>query len=284
MIWFALNEGWRSFRNLGIGGMLTLASLSVTLTLAALTAEGYSMLAQWNSALLKKFEIEAFLSTDVAEDRTNAIRGQIEHLQGVRGVDLVSRAAALDRFKNEFDTDLLNVLGYNPLPASLIITLTDDAVRGRQWPQIAQQIKSMGGVDDVSYQGELVGEIDLFYKRMGRSLGLLIGGALLLSLFFAWMTIAAAIKSRGEFIHILLLCGGSRLMARGPFIALGGYYGIAAGVIGLLFTMVITAIVSVGWEIQAKVPLNWAPLLIIAGVLIGAITAGSVAGNKIRTV
>jgi len=136
----------------------------------------------------------------------------------------------------------------------------------------------------VIYQGELMGEVDRFYGRAGAALIWLIGGALAVSLVFTGMTIAAAIKSRGEFIQIVLMCGGSRMMARGPFIALGGFYGLAAGCIGAAVAAGVSTLVTVGWEIEAHFPVKWLPMLAAAGILLGSATAGWVAGRKIRQV
>jgi len=284
LIYFILKEGWRSFRTLGIGGALTLSALTATLALAALTLEGFLLLSNWNQALLEKFEIEVFLAPDVADDDVDIIAKRIERLEGVTKTLIVTRAEAAERFREQFDSNLLEVLGYNPLPPSIITTLSKSAVKQRKWMELAKQIGNVDGVEDVVYQGELVSEVDRFYNRAGSALIWLIGGALIVSLIFTGMTTSAAIKSRGEFIQAVLMCGGSRMMARGPFIALGGYYGAVGGMVGAGVAAGVSALVTVGWEIEAHFPLEWLPLLATIGILFGGATAGWVAGRKIRQV
>lgn len=281
---FVLKEGWRSFRTLGIGGLLTLAALTTTLTLGALTAEGFLLLSRWNRALLEKFEIEAFLGSDIKDEKVGEVEVEIRRLPEAARTQIITRQDAAERFKSEFGSDLFDALGYNPLPPSVIVTLKPEAVQRRSWGDVSKRIKSIAGVEDVIYQGELVSEVDRFYARTGTALIWLIGIALAASLGFTAMTIAAAIKTRSEYIQIVLMCGGSRLMARGPFIALGGYYGLAAAVIAAAIAMGISALVTVGWEIDMDFPFNWIPILAAAGVLLGGSTASWVAGKKIRQV
>jgi len=284
MIGFALREGWRSFRTLGIGGLLTLAALTVTLALGALTAEGYLMLKNWQKSALESFEVEAFLVADITQAGATRVIEEAGKIDKVVGVRYISREEAAQRFKVQVGGDLLEVLGYNPLPPSIIVKLAGTISQKDAWRLVTKSLEKIDGVDEVVYQGDLLQELDEFYSRASRTLGILIGGAVLLSLFFTALTVAAAIRSRHEFIQIVLMCGGSRLMARGPFVALGGYYGAVAGVTGGVLTALILWIATLGWELDARLPLEWAPLMVGAGVLIGGVTAGWVAGRKIRTV
>ncbi len=284
MISFALREGWRSFRTLGIGGLLTLAALTVTLALGALTAEGYLMLRNWQKSALENFEIEAFLVADISEANARRVIEEAGKIDRVVGVRYITRDEAAERFKTQVGGDLLDVLGYNPLPPSIVVKLSGTMSQKEGWRLVTKTLEKMEGVDEVVYQGDLLQELDEFYSRASRTLGMLIGGAVLLSLIFTGLTVAAAIRSRHKFIQIVLMCGGSRLMARGPFVALGGYYGAVAGVTGGVLTAIILWLATLGWELDARLPLEWAPLMVAAGVLIGSVTAGWVAGRKIRTV
>ncbi len=284
MIGFAFYEGWRSFRTLGIGGLLTLAALTVTLALGALTAEGFLMLHNWQKTALEKFEIEAFLVADISDNGAKRVIDETGKIDKVIGVRYISRDEAAKRFREQVGGDLLDVLGYNPLPPSIIVALSGAISHKEAWKTVTKALEEIDGVDEVVYQGDLLQELDEFYSRASRTLAMLIGGALVLSLVFTGLTVAAAIRSRHEFIQIVLMCGGSRIMARGPFIALGGYYGAVAGVTGGVLTAVILWLATLGWELDARLPLEWAPLMVGAGVIIGGVTAGWVAGQKIRTV
>jgi len=284
MIAFAIREGWRSFRTLGIGGLLTLASLTVTLALGALTAEGYFMLNNWQKSALENFEIEAFLFADISEPAVQRVIAEAEKIDKVVGVRYITRDEAAARFKAQVGSDLLDVLGYNPLPPSIIVKLAGSMSQKEAWRIVTRSLQKIEGVDEVIYQGDLLQELEEFYSRASRTLGMLIGGALVLSFVFTGLTVAAAIRSRYEFIQIVLMCGGSRLMARGPFVALGGYYGAVAGITGGCLTAIILWLTTLGWEVNARLPLEWAPVMVAAGVIIGSGTAGWVAGRKIRTV
>ncbi|MDP8227965.1 MAG: permease-like cell division protein FtsX [Candidatus Electryoneaceae bacterium] len=284
IIWFALKEGWRNFRHLGILGLLTLISLTVTLTLTGGSVRGYLLIEEWTQGLLGRFEIEAFLSPQTDSLAAMELMDVVSSIEQVKSVRYVSPDEAAERFTRQFGGEMFELLEYNPLPSSFVVTLKQESDAATSWAQTALLMEHLEGVDDVVYQGELLSQVDHFYSRGGLGVIIVLGTTLLLSMAFTAMTVYSAIRSREDFIHIVLICGGSWTMARGPFVALGVYYGIASGLFASVMLKVAVEVIRLGWEITVPIPLWWSAGLMVVGILIGIIGASWAAGRRIKEV
>jgi len=282
MIFFALREGWRNFRNLGILGLLTLVSLAITLIVIGISARGYFLVEEWTEDLLGKFEIEAFLDPRIDSSAVSHLQADIYNLSEVQSVRFISKATAAERFERQFGGELLNLLAYNPLPPSFVVTMAPSLDPTETWSLTANVIKTMKGVEDVVYQGELLNQVQDFYRSAAKTLFIIVSLTLILSFGFTIMTVYSAIRSREDFIHIVLICGGSRAMARGPFVAMGMYYGIAGGLFASASLFGIGEILLLGWGIVADIPLYYPAGLVTIGAIVGMMGAGWAAGRRIR--
>jgi len=284
MIGFALKEGWLSFRNLGLLGLLTLLTLIITLTLFGLTITGYAILQEWNRGLLGRFEIEAFFKDAADTTQIETALTTIRRHPYVKTARFISRNEAAKRFNAEFGMDILDVLQYNPLPASIVVTLATDTYPQIAWQSVANALKDCPGIDEVIYEGELLSQLQNLYQDIGQKSALAVGTTLLISIVLSVLTVMGAIKSRIEFIRVILLSGGTRWMARGPFTALGFYYGLFSGLVAGAITYAVFKFLIYGWGIQAKPGLLILGGLIAAGILIGALSASFAAGRWIKEV
>lgn len=96
------------------------------------------------------------------------------------------------------------------------------------------------------------------------------------------LTVVGEIKSREEFIRIVAMSGGTRFMARCPFIAMGAYYGFIAGIFAAGLSYVVGWIINAGWGISAIPDYRELAIIPAAGILIAVVGSSWVAGSRIR--
>jgi len=282
VILFSIVEGWRNFKNLGIVGLLTICSLTFTLILIGISLHGYLIVESWRKGLLGKFEIEAFLipgadSTSIAE-----LAVKLSAVKLVDRVTYISPEQAADRFRQQFDIDLNDMMGYNPLPSSYIVKLVKEADPATSWQTVSNIITTFEGVDEVVFEGKVLARVERFYQKTGAVAMVSVGVMVVVSLVFTTLTAISSIKASEDFIRLIALSGGSRAMAMGPFIVMGGYYGALAGGIAVSVVYFMTIMFQLGWEGQTVVPVIWIPFLVGSGILIGVVGAGWSASRKIR--
>lgn len=282
MIAFSINEGWRNLRNLGIYGLLTIVSLTLTLTILGISTSGFKVIKAWRSGLLGRFEIEAFLYTDIDTVQTAVLLEGIRHLESVDEVRYISRDMAVKKFSEQFGPELFELIEYNPLPASFVIKLAADADPSESWKTTSEAVQNMKGIEDVVYQGELLASVDRFYRRGGVIAVIAVTLMMLVSLLFTVMTVVGVIKSRQGFIRVIALSGGSRLMACGPFVVMGIYFGLISSTIAAMIVYIIDWVVSVVLGLPISLTLDWALVVYIAGILVGVSGSGWAAWRHIR--
>lgn len=282
MFYFSLREGWRCFGNLGVIGLLTLASLTITLTLIGFSLRGYLLVEEWKKGLLGRFEIEAFLAAETDSLAAVEITQQILALPDVGQVKYISPEKAAELFSQQFGVDLYDLIESNPLPSSLVLTLKEEADPANSWAKTADLIAGFDKVEDVVYEGNLLAEVDRFYKTAGMGIGLAVVLTLIVSFVFTILSVQSAIRSKEELIQIITLSGGTRSMARGPFIALGGYYGIISGLTASCIMALLGWFIKVGWGLGSILPAWWIPVWIMGGACFGMIGAGWAAGRRIK--
>ena len=174
------------------------------------------------------------------EDRLS--RGGMQELERTlksdRAVDdvlYISREQALGEFRLQFpsESQLLEGLGENPLPASFVVTLapnyrSPDAMKG--W---VERVQTMEGVAKVDYNQEW---INLLAKLVGYIELAAIGVGTLLSAAAVTIignTIRLALLARREEIEILRAIGATRTFIRIPYFLEGAVLGACGSALSL---------------------------------------------------
>jgi cell division transport system permease protein len=237
---FAVVRAWQGFwRN----AMMSLAATSTVVLMLVLLSGLFIVLGGLNSGLEfieSKVGVTARLIDDLPPEQVDALVADIEALPGVQGVDYVPPEEALDRLKEAYREQGLELdLGGAPISlyASVEIDLTDpnfansvqDALQDR--PEV-ERITTR----QVDYN-KLLSIIGVV-RTVGIAALVLVG---LTVLFMIVNMIRIAVYSRSGEIEIMRLVGASDSFIRWPFIL----EGILCGVIGAVVTIIL---VAVAWE------------------------------------
>ncbi|MDP3956715.1 MAG: permease-like cell division protein FtsX [bacterium] len=240
-------------------------------------------------AVRDKIDISVYFKTSTAEDDVLRVKRSLEGLAEVKQVDYISRAEALQMFKDRHQNDdtitqAVTQLGDNPLSASLNIKAHDPT----QYALISDYLNNdtlKQFIEKVSFaQNQTV--ID----RLALIIDTLEKGGFLLTLFLSLVaglvifnTIRLAIYSNREEIGIMRLVGASNTFIRGPYVFTGMIYGVIAAVLSIL--LIAPAVFFVSPYLEVFIPglnfksyfLSSLPIIILyqllAGVLLGTISS-----------
>jgi cell division transport system permease protein len=227
-------EAWEEFRhspgpNLLAASVLA-ASLFVASALLLVLSNVGRTLEEWGSRL----RVDVFLADSARPDEVEALRADIEAIEGVARVAVVDKDEALARFRAAFGalSEAAEELEENPLPVSLEAYL--DPVRATDAAQsVLEKVQGEGIVDEVRWDRPLVDRIGAalrFVRMGGGALGAFVFGAL--TLVMAGVLRLAVLARRDE-IEIMRLVGASSGMVRGPFLLAGAVQGAAGAVAAL---------------------------------------------------
>ena len=190
-------------------------------------------------------QIEVFLLDDTDKAQAEQIMTQIRTHEGVTDVQYRSKAEALEILKERWGESgyLLDSLGKNPLPASILISVESLDNAG----EVAAYAGTLDGIEDVQYYQETV-------EKLTKITNFLQIGALIIMVFLvvvSGVVVSNTLKrtefARAQALRIMKYVGATNWFIRGPFLAEGIIIGmlaalISTGLIALIYKELIAAI------------------------------------------
>ena len=234
---YALRQGWASLWR--SRGSTAFAVLAIALAMMVL---GTLLLVTWNAQrVMERLTSAAEFSVYLRDDATSEQRGTIESLiddsGAATGRDYVSKADALQRFRQEFAELATLASGFedNPFPASVEVRIREDAERDGRADALVKRLASLPGVADVRYDRQWLEQLANGLSTV-RAAGLVLVGLMVVA---AAVTVATVVRlglyARRAEIEIMELVGSPMAFIRGPFVA----EGILQGGIGALLALVV---------------------------------------------
>jgi len=298
MLWTNVKRILRSgLLNFSRNTFVSLASILVMIiTLSVITSLIFlsAILNRSLNEIRDKVDVNVYFLTTAPEEDILALQKTIETLPEVASVVYTSREQALQDFRERHENDqftlqALDELGENPLGASLNIKAKDPS----QYEGIAQlldeqQILSAEGssiIDKVNYyQNRLAIEkltsIINTADRLGLALAII---SAFVSVLITFNTIRLTIYISREEIAVMRLVGASAAYIRGPFVVVGIFYGVVAGLLTLLIFYPVTLWLGketqnffIGLNVFDYYTSNFGQIflvVILSGVVIGAISS-----------
>jgi cell division transport system permease protein len=227
---YLARESVRSFKRLrGLSVVSTLIMGVALLMLALFTLVTVNLRAVAHT-FQKEIEIVAFLEDGRAVEEIQDLRQRLLEYHGVETVSYVSKGDALSEFRSQLgsDSDLLDVLDENPLPASLRVRLSDETRTSEKLELLSAWLHEMPGVEEVRYGDQWVRRLER-YVHVFLLLDLLVGAIVVASaLFVISNTVRLTVMARERSIEIMRLVGATDWFIRTPFLVEGAVQGAAA--------------------------------------------------------
>lgn len=198
-------------------------------------------------------QVEVFLLDDTSKADAEKLMGQISAQLGVTEVQYRGKAEALEIMKERWGESgyLLDSLGSNPLPASILISVDSLENAG----SIATYAGTLDGIDDVQYYRETVEKLTKITNFLQIGALIIMGFLVIVSVVVVSNTVKLTVFARAKEIAIMKYVGATNWFIRGPFLAEGIIIGVLAALlstacIALIYDRMIDA---VGTQILAIV-------------------------------
>lgn len=240
-------------------------------------------------------QLSVYLEDGVEADAAQALQAEIEALEDVASTQLLDRELALAEFQQHSGLgDALQQLAYNPLP-DVILVMPQSIEGGASALQpLRDRLAQLPGVDEVQIDllwVERLTSILAMFERFTGGLAVLLVLALLLVMA---NTIRLAIESRRNEILVIKLVGGTDAFVRRPFLYLGVFYGLLAGLLAWLLlaaglSWLNVTVRQVAALYQSDFALSGMPLadglvLLAGAMLLGLAGAWLAVGRHIRDI
>ena len=243
---YTVKQGFTQiFRNRG----MSLASIFSILAMLFILGIFFAILVNLNlfTEVVKQDydQVEIFMEETSCQEQIDGAMSKLENFEGVDSVAYRTKEEALDIMKERWGESgyLLDSLGENPLPASILISVNsiEDATA------VSEYAGTLEGVEDIQYYQETVDKLTSVTN--GLQIGALIVMAFLIVVCVVVVsnTIKLTVFARAREIRIMKYVGATNWFIRGPFMAEGIIIGIiaalaAAGLMTLLYSNVVNII------------------------------------------
>lgn len=290
---YFVGEALSSFRRNWVMSLVAVTIIYISLLLVGsffLMSAGLNRIV---SSVEQKVSVQVFVKDGAAPADVQTLQSNIARIANVDGINYVSKAQALERFKERTKNtpQLVEQLRGNPLPASLEVKLKDprefrgvvDAIKAD--PALAKVIKDPANPEkeDIKYGQSVVENLFKLTSVIRIFAAVFLVLLLVVSLVLIGNTIRLAIYSRRREIGIMRLVGASNWFIRTPFLMEGVLQSLIGSALALL-TLIAAQSAIVPWlqnnlkflpiEIGGATVAQLAALLIVSGALIGLTGSG----------
>ena len=228
----ALRKPWATLLTIAVMGLALALPLGLSIVM--------DNLRHFAGSVQQSREINLVLKADVDAAAAERTAGTLRGRGDVASVELRTPEQALAGFRESSGLgEALDALGDNPLPSLLIVVPRGDDDAG-----LVAALEALPQADQVHHDAVWRKRLDSwlrFGERVVQVLSLLLGlGAVLV----VGNTVRLDIQSRREEIGVLQLLGASDGFIRRPFLYLGVWYGLGAGLLAL------GLIAAAGWALR----------------------------------
>lgn len=213
-------------------------------------------------------KVEIFLLDETGEDEAQGIMDSLEKRDGVRDVEFRSKDDAMNIMKKRWGENsyLLDSLGDNPLPNSVIVTVDSLEDAGA----VTKYADTLDGVEDVKYYQETVEKLTSVTDFLQIAALVIMAFLVVVSVVVVSNTIKLTVVARAKEISIMKYVGATNWFIRGPFFAEGVIIGIFSSLVsaGITYILYSKAVELLGAQVMMILSSPLVPAGYLAGNLI----------------
>ncbi|MBI3562031.1 MAG: ABC transporter permease [Gammaproteobacteria bacterium] len=231
VFFYSLGQLWRTPLSLLMTATVIGIALALPTGLHVLLQNAQRLSDGWDGAA----KISVFFGLPTLESQVRKVQTDIQQLPEVANVVFISREQALSEFKQQSGFgEALNALTENPLPQVLVVS-PKSSTEPTALDQLVERLRALPQVEYVQLDRQWVKRLFAIMAIASRGIDIL-GGMLALGVVLViGNTIRLAIQNRREEIVVIKLIGGTDAFIRRPFLYTGFWYGLAGGIMALVF-------------------------------------------------
>lgn len=237
---YLFRESFSGFNRAKLASFISIFTVTISLILLGVFASLSISFFEVLTEIRNRVEVEVFLNDYVQPDGANQLSQEIKLNPGIDSTVYISKQEAAKIFKRQFGEDITTVLGANPLPSSIKVTVKPSYANLDSIDVLVKQLSALSGVAEVKFNRSFIAGVDknahvISYITIG--LGIFIS---LASIALVANTTRLAIFSKRQMIKTMELVGATPGFIRTPFILEGFWQGVFGGLIsvGIIFLFV----------------------------------------------
>jgi cell division transport system permease protein len=234
-ITYLIKEAFANIRLNQTTTIVAVATTAFTMACFGVFLLLYLNLRGLTTSLQDDIKVVVYLGDGVSAQALADLQARIKGDREVAGLAYVSKEQALAEFREQFPSEgyLLQGLGENPLPASLLVTMAHPSRSSEAVKRWAERLKAMPGVAQIQYNRdwiESVGGIVRYLEWIAIAVGTILAAA---SVTIIGSTTRLTLYARRQEIEIMRLIGATGTFIRIPYLIEGAILGALGGALSL---------------------------------------------------
>jgi cell division transport system permease protein len=222
-----------------------------------------------------------FLNDDIQPKQRQIIEDVLQHVAQAQAVRYISKTQAWEDFASWYPQSgqLLEGLGPDSLPASLILKLPANARSDAVLTTLQQRLARLPGIDEVEYGAQWREGFRKFLRGI-RFVSLVGGGLLGLGMLLIMVnTTRLALYTHLHDIEIMQLVGATDHFISWPFVLTGMIQGLLSALLGLgillgMYQTVLRSLSALLADTLGLYTLRFLPWYVVLGMTIGSLLVG----------
>jgi len=235
MIFFYFSEAIRSIKSAKTSFFLTTISLTISVLLVLFSYITINVSNYYASYLKLNIKINIFISDVVTKTEQGKLFDELKDKPYSNEVKFISKDEAADKFIRETGEDFRSILDYNPLPASFVISISENYAYSDSLNKIIKDLADLQNVDEVVFKEGFVYRLLNYVDTIKIYLFLITGIFCLIAIYLVYATIRLIINSRLIDFETMKLVGAKLSTIKIPVLLNGLIAGIISGALAFIF-------------------------------------------------
>ena len=270
---YLLQESFKSILRAIIPSFISALTIAVSLAILSISYYLYDNLKLYTSEFKDEYKIEVFFITESTINHALDTFNKILLIDGIEDGAFIDKDAAAMFFKEEFNEEIQEIIGMNPLPMGAIYGVSQTYRDYDSMNNIVAKINTIPNVDDVLFSKEAIIKFDKVIRNL-LSFSFILGFFIvIIAVFFVSNTILLIIHSKKDEIKTMQLLGATDIFIKIPYIMNGIILGLLGSIISFAILLCIYK-----FSVYLIYPYYEIPLIPINHLIIINLTIGPLFG------
>ena len=232
---FLISEGFKNFFRNKLASFLCIITIFINFSiLGSLFVIGFNT----NSLIdffRSKYTFEIFLENDTKSSSYESFIKELSTEEIISNIKLIDKEESAKIFEEEFGENVVEMLGYNPLPVSIKVFLSEKDFEFEKVDALIFSIESIDFVDEIEYRGKYINQVEDRINLAIFIFLIFVIAIIFLSIQIISNTVKLSMSNRKDFIDILKYNGASRFFVKVPFYIESFLHSIFGGLLAFIF-------------------------------------------------
>ncbi len=271
-----------------ISYLSSIVSIAMVLLMLGLFGLIYIQSSQLNTIIKENVLVNVYLADDINQAEIDANLAAIKKMSSVKETKFISKDVAAIELSKEMGQDIVEFAGYNPLPASIEVTLKAESVSSESMQNFKNVLLLMPKVAEVKYNEIIFGNVGTNLGSLSYILMALAAIFVVIAIVLINSNIRLNLYARRFSIKSMQLVGATHWFIIKPFVIRSFFNGLYGGILAVaLLLMVLNILPTYFPQIQYLYNTQSFTvlfvILILAGVIVSMVSSWFSTNKYLKT-